>query len=143
MQDLYYLTGALIADYDDPDNALFKEPGESTKDFNKRKEKYNKEHNAFWTDTHYTRDYDMNWELDENGDPIKIDGIKVPKRKTAFSRALHGEYMTGDPKYMKRLISIIPFVKSLRVFNDSTKPTKSGKSVKSLDNWMYGQTTRQ
>lgn len=142
MQDLYYLAG-LFAGYDNPDDVLFKEQGESTSDFNKRKKEYNEEHNKFWTTTHYTRDYNMNYERDSEGNIIEIDGTKVPVHKTPFSRALHGEYMAGDSKYLKRLISIIPFVKSYRVFNDSTKPTKSGKSVKSLDNWMYGQTTRQ
>ena len=115
------------------------------------------EQEDWWKATHYTRDYDMSWEIEKEewvtnkkGERKKkitykkdANGNRIPVHSTPFSRALHGEYMAGDSKYWKRLISIIPFLKSYKVFNDSTKPTRQGQSVKSLDNWMHGQTTRQ
>lgn len=92
---------------------------------------WNKKNNAFYNKTHVSRNKNMLWELDENGDPLLDDnGNKIPIYKTPFSRALHNEAMAGDAKFWDNLIKVLPFLKSVRVF--STPEV-------SWDNYLFGQ----
>lgn len=118
IQDLYQLAGMLFAS--DPESDFYKA-------------------------THYTRSYDMDWEVEKvewkknkKGELVRkvtykkdVNGNKIPVYKTGYGRALHGNHLEGDPKFWRRLISITPFVKSYPIANDPVKAEK---------NYIFGQT---
>lgn len=131
-QDVVQITGMFVP-YDDPDTMLLQDAGESDAAFKDRKKAYDKKHNAFWLKTHYNRN-NMSYQRDIDGQIIEIDGEKIPVYDTPFKRAVHGEYKQGDPKFYKNLVSILPYIKSIRIFEDP---------IKAVENWMYGQKVRK
>ena len=136
IRDFQLLSGLLFSTYKDPadygiEREYYPKGKEGTELYNADVKEFNEEYNSFYNKTHYRRSSNMEWEKGEDGrDILDLEGNKIPKYKTAFDRALHFQYMEDDAKFWKNLVSILPFLKSVRVFNNPKQ---------ALDNYFFGQ----
>lgn len=130
-EDIVQMWGYFFSEYEVPD--FEQEEGESNAEFKKRVKEWDEAHNSFYNRTHYRRnktkwlkDYEGDFILDENDN-------KIPVHNTPWQRALHNEYIIGDPKMFTRLAASLPFIKTQRVFfnEQSTKNYLFGTKVKS------------